>query len=160
MESLVIICVDDQREVLAGVARDLSILEPFVRIEECESAREAQSLLDELDVEGRPVALIVCDHIMPEISGVDFLSSLVEDRRFPYVKKLLLTGQATHKDTIEAVNNARIDFYIEKPWEPDALVAVCRRLISEYLFDAGLYNIDFRRVIDPQVLLKRLRDSE
>ena len=160
MESLVIICVDDQREVLAGVAHDLSILAPYVRIEECESAKEAQSLLDELDVEGRPVALIVCDHIMPELSGVDFLSGLVADRRFPHLKKLLLTGQATHKDTIEAVNNARIDFYIEKPWEPDALVSVCRRLISEFLFDAGMYTEAFRKFVDPQVLLKRLHESE
>ena len=160
MESLVIICVDDQREVLSGVARDLSILEPYVRIEECESAKEAQSLLNELDIEGRPVALIVCDHIMPEISGVDFLSGLVTDRRFPHVKKLLLTGQATHKDTIEAVNNARIDFYIEKPWDPDPLVAVCRRLLSEFLFDTGLYSEAFRKLVDPQVLLKRLRDSD
>ncbi|HIU18138.1 MAG TPA: response regulator [Candidatus Avidesulfovibrio excrementigallinarum] len=160
MEPLVIICVDDQREVLAGVARDLAILEPFVRIEECESAKEARTLLNELDVEGRPVALIVCDHIMPEVSGVEFLSSLVTDRRFPHVKKLLLTGQATHKDTIEAVNSARIDFYIEKPWEPDALASVCRRLISEFLFDAGQYSEEYRKFVDPQVLLKRLRESE
>jgi len=160
MERPVIICVDDQREVLTSIVRDLNPLRDSVRIEECESAAEANALLDELEVDGTPVALIVCDHIMPGTTGVDFLTQLLGERRFPHTKRLLLTGQATHKDTIDAINNARIDYYIEKPWAPAQLLDVCRRLITDFLFDTGLYTDEFRAFADPKVLLARLKVSE
>ena len=160
MDKLILICVDDQREVLASVARDLKCLTAWVRLEECESSAEALDLLDDLDAEGAPVALVVCDHLMPGGNGVDFLAELAADRRFLKVKKLLLTGQATHKDTIDAVNRARIDHYLEKPWQADTLQGICRRLLSEYLFDIGAYTEAHRTLVDPEVLLLRLQGSE
>ena len=160
MEKPVIICVDDQREVLASVTRDLKPLTAWSIIEECESAAEVWNLLDEFDAEGVPVGLVVCDHIMPGTNGVDFLAELVGDGRFPHIRKVLLTGQASHKDTIDAVNRARIDYYLEKPWQADTLQNVCRRLLSEFLFDTGLYNDEFREFVDPRILLQRLRLTE
>jgi two-component system chemotaxis response regulator CheY len=35
---------------------------------------------------------------------------------FKETRKILLTGQANHADTIRAVNEAHIDNYFEKPW--------------------------------------------
>ncbi len=160
MEKPIIVCVDDQREVLTSVTRDLASLSAWVQIEECESADEAKELLEELTAEGKPVALILCDHIMPGTSGVAFLIDLARDSSFKHTRKVLLTGQATHKDTIEAVNSAQIDFYFEKPWQQDRLLSTCCRLVSEYLFDTGLYTEEFRTVIDPQVLLRRLSGRE
>lgn len=151
------LCVDDQRDVLNNVSKDLRGFTEWVVIEECESAQEAAELLDELDEKERPVALIICDHIMPDIHGVDFLASLTKDRRFSHLKKILLTGLATHKDTIDAVNKAHIDAYIEKPWKAEELQALCRRLLTEYLFDTGRYSNQFREVADPEVVLARLR---
>lgn len=160
MEKLYIICVDDQREVLHNVARDLSALNEWTIVEECESAPEARQLLEELTAAGRPVALVVCDHIMPEMSGVDFLSSLTAENYPPHLRKILLTGQATHQDAIEAINRARIDYYLEKPWQAERLQAICRSLLTEYLFDTGRYNNDFRTVADPQVVLARMRERD
>jgi len=45
--NLYIVCVDDQREVLAALQNDLGDL-PFV-VEGCESAQEAWEVMDELD---------------------------------------------------------------------------------------------------------------
>lgn len=160
MEKPVIICVDDQREVLTSVVRDLKPFAEWAVIEECESVAEVWDLLDEFDADGVPVGLLVCDHIMPGTNGVDFLADLVKDGRFVHTRKVLLTGQASHKDTIDAVNRARIDYYLEKPWQAEQLQSVCRRLLSEYLFDAGRYSEEFRSFVDPQVLLQRLRLTE
>ncbi|MGL4602364.1 MAG: hypothetical protein ACRCVE_13020, partial [Plesiomonas sp.] len=76
MERLYLICVDDQREVLSAVVRDLDKLAHWINIEECESAAEAISLIDDLDAEGKQIALVVSDHIMPGKNGVDFLAEL------------------------------------------------------------------------------------
>lgn len=157
MEKLYVLCVDDQREVLSSVVRDLTSLKDWTVVEECESAEEAQSLVDELASEGRPLALVICDHIMPGENGVDFLARLTEDARFPHVKKILLTGQATQQDTIAAINRAKIDNYFEKPWETGPLLASARRLLSEYLFDTGLYTKEYQSVVASGVLLERLR---
>lgn len=160
MEKLYIICVDDQREVVNSVVRDVSVFGDWAVVEECESAEEADALINELHLDGKPVALIVCDHIMPGQNGVDFLARLARDKRFPYLKKILLTGQATQKDTIDAINSAKIDNYFEKPWQPGPLQATCRQLLSEYLFDTGLYSRKYQAYVDPAVLAERFRGPE
>ena len=160
MEKLYIVCVDDQRDVLHNVTRDLRVFGEWTVVEECESADEARALLEELAADGHPVALVVCDHIMPGTNGVDFLTELEAEHALPHLKKVLLTGQATHKDAIDAINRARIDFYLEKPWQSAMLQEVCRRLLTEFLFETGRYGDDFRSVADPQVVLGRLRERD
>ncbi len=160
MEKLFIICVDDQRDVLHSVARDVQTFSDWAIIEECESAAEAADLLEDLATSGKAVALIICDHIMPGTNGVDFLTELATDNRFPHLKKILLTGQATQKDTIEAINNARIDYYLEKPWDTEKLQREVRALLSAYLFDTGLFTMEYRSLVDPRLLMTRLQGRE
>ena len=159
MEKITILCVDDQREVLHSIAQDLQALSGWTVIEECESAEEAESVIDELENEGKALGLIVCDHIMPGATGVDFLTR-VESGRPGHVRKVLITGQATHSDTIDAINQAKIDGYIEKPWDPEQLCATCRMLLTEYLFDSGKDIGLYRPFADPAVLLKRMKGWE
>jgi two-component system, chemotaxis family, chemotaxis protein CheY len=135
MEKLNIICIDDQREVLSTVMADLTPLADWLEIEGCESADEATDLMDEIDAEGDFVAVVISDHIMPGQSGVAFLSKVNEDPRFKETKKILLTGQATHQDTIQAVNEADIDRYIEKPWSNEDLIAKVRALTTDFIFE-------------------------
>lgn len=66
MEKINIICVDDQREVLDAVLKDLASLSKVFHIEDCESADEALALMDDLDAEGEHIALVISDHVMPE----------------------------------------------------------------------------------------------
>ncbi|MGC9327383.1 MAG: response regulator, partial [Candidatus Hinthialibacter sp.] len=122
MQKPSILIVDDQRDVLNAVRKDLQSLQDFFVLEECESAAEAVDVLEQLDAQGELAALIICDHIMAEQNGVDFLIELNKDPRFKSIKKLLLTGLATHQDAIAAINMADIDRYIEKPWDPGDLL--------------------------------------
>ncbi len=78
------------------------------------------------------ITVIVSDHVMPGKTGVELLTDVFHDSRFPNTKKILLTGQATHTDTINAIN-AGIDRYFEKPWQ-SSLVEWPRLLsMSTYL---------------------------
>lgn len=157
MEKINIICVDDQREVLSAVLKDLSHLSAIFHIEDCESAHEALALMDELDGQGEYIALLISDHVMPDKSGVELLSEVSQDPRFSHTKKILLTGQATHADTIDAINNARIDGYFEKPWQAPLLLACAKQLITHYVFDIGLNYLDYQEALDNQVIFERVR---
>lgn len=156
MEKLNLICVDDQREVLNAVVQDLEGLADWLNVEECESGQEALELIDELDADGEFVAVVISDHVMPGMTGVELLSALHHDARFFKTKKVLLTGQATHGDTIEAINSAGIVRYFEKPWKKQELVQCVRALVTDFIFDQGLDYQIWHEQLDQASVLKRL----
>jgi two-component system chemotaxis response regulator CheY len=157
MEKLFIVCVEDQREVLNTVSEQLSVFEDYLTLEECESADEAEELIEEIDSNGDFVAVVISDHVMPGKSGVDFLIDIKEDGRFKSTKKILLTGQATHVDTILAINQAGIDNYVEKPWEAADLREKVSRLLTEFIIEKGLDYEPFIKVLDKQKLFNLLK---
>ncbi len=157
MDKLNILYVDDQREVLSTLAKDLQVFEKYMAVEECESAGEALNLINEIDREGDFVAVIICDHIMPGMSGVDFLSRVTSDGRFSSTRKMMLTGQATHQDTIMAINQARIEKYIEKPWKKEELVEAVKILLTHYLMDTGIEYQNYLPVLHQPTLLNYLQ---
>jgi two-component system chemotaxis response regulator CheY len=94
---------------------------------------------------------------MPGISGVEFLSKINNDSRFRHTRKMLLTGQATHQDTITAINQASIEKYIEKPWKSEELVEDVKILLTHYLFSAGIDYEAYSSVLHQQTLLGYLQ---
>ncbi|MHB8093307.1 MAG: response regulator [Candidatus Aminicenantales bacterium] len=156
MEKLTIICLDDQREVLAALKKDLAVLEERCAVVGCESVDETLEVLNDLDKRGEEPALLICDHVMPGKSGIDFLVEIRRDGRFERTKRILLTGLATHQDTIEAINKARIDYYIEKPWDPKTLVQSARRFLTQFVLESGLEYKDYLPVLDQETLFKGL----
>lgn len=156
MDKLNIIYVDDQREVLSTISKDLQVFEKFVNLEECESADEALAVLNDIDDDSDYAAVIISDHIMPGKNGVEFLIEVNQDVRFIATKKMLLTGQATHQDTIEAINKANINNYIEKPWSADKLVGNVKVLLTEFVLKAGIDYQKYLPILDQQTLLENL----
>lgn len=157
MDKLYIICLEDQREVLNAIAEDLSDFDEIGIVEECESVAEAEQLIDEIDQRGDLLAVVVSDHVMPGKTGVDFLSELRNDERFKLTKKILLTGLATHQDTIRAINLAAIDRYLEKPWTREQLTQAVRELLTAFVLEAGLDYMDYLPHLDQQVLFEHLK---
>lgn len=158
MRKPVILCIDDQRDVLAALEKDLQPLTARLDVVTCESAEEAQQVLDDLETSGEPVALIISDHVMPGTTGVELLTQITKSARFASTRKLLLTGLATHDDTIRAINQARIDQYIPKPWQPDHLISTVRKLVSQFIFDVMPDRyMDFKDLLDSEVMMQRLR---
>lgn len=157
MEKIYIICVEDQPEVLNAVVKDLAPFEDRFIIEGCESALEAEELLNDIDADGDYIGLLVCDHVMPDKTGVDFLIEVNEDDRFLHTKKLLLTGLATHEDTISAINNAAIDRFIEKPWQQEVLIKYVQILLTLFILEQGLDYEPYMEHLDKQTLFEKLR---
>ncbi len=157
MEKINIICIDDQADVLNAVVKDLAELESHFIVEGCDSAADCEELLEEIDANGELLALVISDHVMPGKSGVEMLTELAADPRFQGTKKILLTGQATQKDTIHAINQANINHYFEKPWDKDALVNEAKKLVTEFIFEKGFNFQDFQGVIHSETLFKYLK---
>jgi len=157
MEKIYIICVEDQPEVLNAVVKDLEAFEDLFIVEGCESAIEAEELLNDIDADGDFAGLLICDHVMPDKTGVDFLIEVNDDDRFLHTKKLLLTGLATHADTINAINNAAIDRFIEKPWQPEVLNKYVRILLTQFILRQGLDYEPYMTHLDKQTLFEKLR---
>jgi len=165
MSKPAIICIDDQRDVLAAVKKDLVMFEPHCELILCESADEAMEVLEEKDNAAEPVAILVCDHLMakqnhrmPGENGVDFLARVHSDSRCTRGRKILLTGMATHKDTIIAINQANIDRYIEKPWDAEDLQNAIKILFTQYLLQMGMDYQKHLDVIDQQTLMEELHE--
>ncbi|MDR1759923.1 MAG: response regulator [Fibrobacter sp.] len=153
METINVICVDDQKDVLDAVLRDLRPLEDFFRLEPAESAAECRELMDEIDERGESVGLVISDHVMPGELGVSLLGWISATPRFSKTKKILLTGQANQADTIRAINEAHIDSYFEKPWKGEELLGTVKKLLTAYILEKGIAYEEFMPVLDQAELL-------
>lgn len=152
-----IMCVDDEREVLTAVEKDLEV---FARhgfnVEPCSSVAEAKSVLETF--EPGQLALIFCDHLMPGVRGVDFLIELAQNPATARSKKVLLTGQAGQKETIQAINQAHIDRYTPKPWSGDDLRSTAKSLLTDYIIAVDENPQRFGSVLDFGRIMEAIRE--
>jgi len=117
MAKPVILTVDDDPDVLQSIERDLrSRYSERYRIMRAASAIEALDVLHRLKTRSDAVALLLADQRMPELDGVGFLSQATE--LFPNAKRALLTAYADTNAAIEAINSARVHYFLLKPWDP------------------------------------------
>jgi len=117
MAKPVIWTVDDDPDVLRAVERDLRRhYGDRYRVISADSGISALEATRQLKLRNEPVALFLVDQRMPRMSGVEFLEKAIE--LFPDAKRALLTAYADTDAAIRAINNAHIDHYLMKPWDP------------------------------------------
>ncbi|WP_333003474.1 response regulator [Vibrio coralliilyticus] len=153
MTKYLILCVDDEREVLDSVIQDLDCFEEHFDLEAAESVAEAKSIIEETEQEGGKLALILCDHIMPEQTGISFLIELNDTASTQTARKVLLTGQAGLEDTVEAVNHSSLHFYIAKPWRGDNLRDVIKKQLTQYMIENNTDLMPWAAILDTEQIL-------
>jgi thioredoxin reductase (NADPH) len=117
MPKPVLLTVDDDPEVLRAIERDLrSRYANRYRVMRASSGSAGLDTLRELKARNNPVALLLADQRMPLMDGVGFLSQAME--MHPLAKRALLTAYADTNAAIDAINEARIHYYLMKPWDP------------------------------------------
>jgi thioredoxin reductase (NADPH) len=117
MPNPVLLTVDDDPEVLRAVERDLrKRYADRYRIVRADSGASALQSLQTLKKRNEAVALLLVDQRMPEMSGVEFLNKALPV--YPEAKRVLLTAYADTDAAIQAINVARIQHYLLKPWDP------------------------------------------
>jgi thioredoxin reductase (NADPH) len=113
----VILTVDDDPDVLRAIERDLrQRYSDRYRILRAESGIAALDLLRRLQQRNDAVALLVVDHRMPEMNGVETLVEAI--KLYPNAKRVLLTAYADTEAAIKAINSVQLNHYLLKPWDP------------------------------------------
>jgi len=157
MKNIAILCVEDEPEVREAILRDLRPLEEYFEIESAGDTADASAILAEFANRDIHVGLILCDHRLPGETGVEFLTRIHGQAEYRDTRKVLLTGQAGHQDTIKAVNEAGLNHYLAKPWDPDDLVESSKDQLTRYL--VGRDDIDpmpYLAILDAPRLLEKI----
>jgi FixJ family two-component response regulator len=118
-----LLVVDDEEAILETMT---FTFEDDYEVLTSASAEKALGLLDDHG----PVAVVLSDQRMPEMTGVEFLSEVFN--RHPETVRIILTGFADMDAIIHAINDGHVYAYITKPWEPDQLKQVVRRAVEHY----------------------------
>ena len=117
MAKPVLLSVDDDSDVLRAIERDLrSKYGSEYRVIGTDSPEGALNLLKQLQLRNDSVALLLADQRMPHMDGVAFLQEGM--RIFPEAKRALLTAYADTNAAISAINEASINYFFMKPWDP------------------------------------------
>jgi thioredoxin reductase (NADPH) len=117
MAKPILLTVDDDPDVLRAIERDLrSQYGAEYRVISSDSPVGALDILKELKVRNDGVALLLADQRMPQMDGVGFLQAAREI--FPDSKRALLTAYADTNAAISAINQASLDYFFMKPWDP------------------------------------------
>jgi thioredoxin reductase (NADPH) len=133
MSRPVILSVDDDAMVSRAIARDLRRqYGEHYRIVRAESGPDALEVLRELVTRGEQVAVLLADHRMPEMNGIEFLEQAMDVA--PMAKRVLLTAYADTDAAIAAINTIDLDRYLLKPWAPpeDKLYPVIDELLDDF----------------------------
>jgi thioredoxin reductase (NADPH) len=140
MTKPVLLTVDDDAEVLRAIERDLRRkYAGEYRVLRAESGVAAMEIVRELKVRNNPVALFLVDQRMPGLSGVQFLEQAIS--LFPDAKRVLLTAYADTDAAIAAINEAGVNHYLLKPWDPpeENLYPVLDDLLEDWQADFPPY---------------------
>ena len=133
MAKPVLLAVDDDREVLGAIERDLRRhFSGEYRVLTASSGAEALEALNQLRRRGSAVALFLVDQRMPAMTGIAFLA---EARKiYPESVRVLLTAYADTGAAIAAINEVGLNHYLMKPWDPpeEKLYPVLDDLLSAW----------------------------
>ena len=117
MNKPVLLVVDDDPQVLAAVRRDLrSRYRETYSVVSASSGEEALSTVNELKARGDSLAMVITDQRMPGIQGAEVLARTREV--YPVARRVLLTAYSDIAAAVRAINEAHLDHYLSKPWDP------------------------------------------
>lgn len=102
------------------------------------------------------ISLIISDHRMPSMSGVEFLSKAKEIA--PDTIRIMLTGYADLESTIAAINEGEVFRFINKPWNDEDLLMTVRQSL-DYLDLLSANNRLTKTVKKQAYVIKKLEDN-
>jgi len=125
-----VLVVDDEIYVLRAVElilRDMG----FGDVQTTRYPKTALSLIQDGFFVGRPFDFVICDWMMPEMSGIDLLHAVRrQEFDLPFI---MLTAKAT-EGAVEEAKDLEVDAYIAKPFTQDQVrrkvATIAKRVLS------------------------------
>lgn len=107
-----LLIVDDEPSILSALKRQLRG-SPY-RILSANGGQEGLGVLAENDVH-----VVLTDHRMPAMNGVDFLAKVTE--HYPQTIRMVLSGYAETEAITDAIRRGYARKLLAKPWDIDEL---------------------------------------
>ncbi len=128
-----VLVVDDEESVRQAV---LAVLErEGYRVHLADSGLQGLEVLRK-----RPIQLVITDHNMPDMTGIEFLKLIRE--RHPDVMRIMLTGDADPAVIIRSINEGEVYLFIKKPWDNVTL-----RVTVYFAFEVVRLQEESRRLV-------------
>jgi two-component system, probable response regulator PhcQ len=112
-----ILLVDDEPHVMAGLSRILH--GERYDVVTAQSAAAARIVLSR-----RAIDLVIADYEMPGMTGIELLKIVA--RNYPDTARFVLTGNATLRIALDAINEGAVDRFFVKPCDEADLKAAIR----------------------------------
>ncbi|MEF8874280.1 MAG: response regulator [Candidatus Thermoplasmatota archaeon] len=120
-----ILIVDDETEILRLLQETLRTAKTI----ECNVTIATNGEYGLKHVKEIDYDLVMSDYQMPKMDGIEFLKEVKKES--PETIRFMITGQGDLNVAKEAINQADIDQYIEKPWDTDELILTIRKELAE-----------------------------
>lgn len=140
MQKHTVLIVDDERGIRSALRRALR--EEGYELLFADGPSEAFEHLRQTQVD-----VIVSDHRMPRMTGLEFLTRVADD--YPNTQRIMLTGQAELKTVVRAVNQGDVYRFLLKPWDDTELRHAIRMAISH--LEAVRENQRLMQIVEQQV---------
>ncbi|QOQ69482.1 response regulator [Photobacterium damselae] len=159
MNSFVILCLDDAPTVVQQLQQDLNGFSHLFDILTAQTIAEAYQILVQVAQNNQTVAMVLCDNDLGNDSGIDFLIELKQQQETALSHKVLLTGQAGLDETVQAVNNASLDYFIAKPWSGEALKQIVTDQLTTYIIENESDLMPWARILDTVRIMQAISDN-
>ena len=110
------------------------------------SAREALEILAR-----EPVAVLVTDQRMPEMSGVELAERVTESH--PDIVRMILTAYSDVNAAVDAINRGQVWRYLAKPWRGDELASMLRAAMEIFHMAGTIAELQLRMLQSARLAL-------
>ena len=118
-----ILLIDDEENVLNSLKREL-------RSESFDVLTTSDPQEAIAHAERGDISLIISDHQMPKMTGVELLKEVKHIN--PHIIRIMLTGKADIDDAVQAINEGEVFRFIRKPWDDIDLKITIRHALMQY----------------------------
>jgi CheY-like chemotaxis protein len=142
-----VLLVDDEAVNLTGLA---GLLADDYEVLKATSGAEGLEIVNQ----NQDIRVVISDHIMPGMNGIEFLTHLEQTNS--NATRILLTGFAALDNVMAAINQAGIYRFLTKPIDPDGFtkaIADAVRIAHERALNRHYIN-QFKEIIYPHQLNK------
>lgn len=135
MNQPTIVCVNAEKMVLHRLGEQLKRhFSKNYGIQLVESGKAALNLFSRSTFQGSQIALVICDQILPDMTG-DELLALLHLHQSPETVKILLTSQVNPEIINRAIAQANLYRYLTQPWDEIDLILTVKEALYCYMQD-------------------------
>ena len=123
-ETIKLLCVDDERNVLRALER--IFMDEEYEILSATSGEEGFALF----TANPDIQVVISDYRMPGMNGVEFLRQICE--KYPDTVRIVLSGYADTASVVSAINEGQIYKFVSKPWSDEELRQTVAKAVESF----------------------------